>query len=257
MDISVLKLKGNSLYDLAVRDSLNPMVTKSAFDYDERLLKSAYKQASFKSNYFKVPTITFIDESKTRTLFEMNFIQGNSFVEFFLNASKRDLDKLIESLKGYFSETIKEERVFQIEKFHSKLDKMGESGYAHFIPNVGGIKMYVGECHGDMTFSNMMFNDNFYLIDFLDSYIESPTMDLIKLRQDTHLFYSLNMMKQSNVDRTKIKTGLNYIDEWLVATYNMEHYKALQTINLLRIKPYSDKPLLKYLTKMIDELWQV
>ena len=157
MDLSALKLKGNSLYNLEVRNHLNPMVTKFSFEYDERLLKSALKQASFKSNHFKVPTITFIDESKEKSRFDMKFIQGNSFVEFFLNASKRDLDKLIESLKGYFSETIKEERVFQIEKFHSKLDKMGESGFGHFIPNVGGIKMYVGECHGDMTFSNMIF----------------------------------------------------------------------------------------------------
>lgn len=257
MDISKLKLKGNSLYGLEVRNSNNPMVVKYSHDYDERLLKSAYKQATFKSDYFKTPSITFIDEGKKKSSFEMKFIQGNSFVEFFLNASKSDLDSLINKLKGYFGERIKEERVFQIKHFHTKLDQLGESGYAFFVPNVGGIKMYVGECHGDMTFSNMIFDDEFYLIDFLDSYIESPTMDLVKLRQDTHLFYSLNMMKQSRVDRTKIKTGLNYIDEWLVSTYNIEHYKTLQTINLLRIKPYADKKLVEYVTKTIDKLWQV
>lgn len=257
MDISNLKLKGNSFYTLEVRNSNNPLVLKYSPNYDERLLKSAYKQANFKSDYFEKPTITYIDESKEKTAFEMKFIQGNSFVEFFLNASKNDLDTLIEKLRGYFRERIKTEQIVNIKTFHTKLDELDAEGYAWTLPNISGIKMYAGECHGDMTFSNMIFSDKFYLIDFLDSYIESPTMDLVKLRQDTHLFYSLNMMKQSNVDRTKIKTGLNYIDEWIVSNYEIEHYKSLQTINLLRIKPYADKPLQEYLTKMINELWQL
>ena len=44
----------------------------------------------------------------------------------------------------------------------------------------------VGTCHGDLTFSNILFNgNNYYLIDFLDSFIESPLLDIVKLRQDT------------------------------------------------------------------------
>ena len=255
MDLSRLKLKGNSNYKLEVRNADNPLVLKYSHERDERLLKSALKQATFKSNYFETPTVTYIKDELIESAFEMKFIQGNSFVEFFMNASKNDLDSLIKTLKGYFNETIKEERVFQIKYFHTKIEEIGESGYSHVIPNIGGIKMYVGECHGDMTFSNMIFSDKFYLIDFLDSYIESPTMDLVKLRQDTHLFYSLNMVKQQNIDTTKIKIGLNYIDDWITSTYNIEYYETLQIINLLRIKAYSDKKLQKYLKQKIDELW--
>lgn len=255
MDLSRLKLKGNSNYKLEVRNSNNPLVLKYSPKYDARLITSALKQATFKSNYFETPIVTNIKDSPLQSEFEMKFIQGDSFVEFFMNASKNDLDSLIKALKGYFDEKIKEERVFQIKDFHEKLEEIGEYGYSHVIPNIGGIKMYVGECHGDMTFSNMIFSDKFYLIDFLDSYIESPTMDLVKLRQDTHLFYSLNMIKHKNIDTTKIKIGLNYIDDWITSTYNIEYYETLQIINLLRIKSYSDIKLQKYLKQKIDELW--
>jgi len=113
MDITKLKLKGNSLYGLEVRNSNNPMVVKYSYDYDERLLKSAYKQATFKSNYFKTPPITFIDESKKKSSFEMKFIQGNSFVEFFLNASKSDLDSLINKLKDTLMKELRRREYFK------------------------------------------------------------------------------------------------------------------------------------------------
>ena len=42
------------------------------------------------------------------------------------------------------------------------------------------IKIPIGICHGDLTFSNILFNgNNYYLIDFLDSFIEYPLMDIV------------------------------------------------------------------------------
>ena len=44
------------------------------------------------------------------------------------------------------------------------------------------IEIPMGKCHGDLTFSNILFNgNNYYLIDFLDSFIESPLLDLVKI----------------------------------------------------------------------------
>ena len=59
------------------------------------------------------------------------------------------------------------------------------------------IEMPVGVCHGDLTFSNILFNgNNYYLIDFLDSFIEAPLLDIVKIRQDSaHLWSQLMYTK--------------------------------------------------------------
>jgi hypothetical protein len=85
-------------------------------------------------------------------------------------------------------------------------------------------------------------NDELYLIDFLDSFIETPLFDIIKLRQDTKFFWSINMLNK-NVDSVKIKIGLNYLDS-KIDTYFKKYsyyklcYQYFEIINLLRILQY-------------------
>ena len=253
-----LKLEGNSDYLLKLtNEHEKPSVLKYAYEKDTRLLKSAWKQGTFQSKFFKTPSVTYVKDESNQSSFLMDYIPGNSFVEFFTHATKSDLDLLLNKIHGYFSETIKEESIYPIKIFHDKLHEIEKSGYDFILDDMAGIKMYVGECHGDMTFSNMIFSDNIYLIDFLDSYIESPTMDLIKLRQDTHLYYSLNMVKKKNIDILKIKMCLNYIDDSLTSTYKIEHYNSLQIINIFRIYPYvKTKKLEDFLSKKIKQLLQ-
>jgi len=110
---------------------------------------------------------------------------------------------------------------------------------------ITSIKLPIGFCHGDLTLSNMLFdelNDELYLIDFLDSFIETPLFDIIKLRQDTKFFWSINMLNK-NVDSVKIKIGLNYLDS-KIDTYFKKYsyyklcYQYFEIINLLRILQY-------------------
>ena len=82
-------------------------------------------------------------------------------------------------------------------------------------------------------------------------------MDLVKLRQDTHLHWSLNMVS-SVTDLSKIKLGLSYIDKWLVENYPIEKYELLQIINLQRIYPYTnDIEIKKYLQTNINKLCEL
>lgn len=66
--------------------------------------------------------------------------------------------------------------------------------------------MPVGVCHGDLTFSNILFNgNNYYLIDFLDSFIEAPLLDIVKIRQDSaHLWSQLMYTKSYDQIRLQI-----------------------------------------------------
>ena len=100
----------------------------------------------------------------------------------------------------------------------------------------------------------MIFAEDIYLIDFLDSYMETPTIDILKLRQDTHLHWGFNMVDNVR-DVVKIKIGLGYIDEWIMDTFDIDQYNLLQSINLFRIFPYTDDPKIKeYLTRNIRKL---
>lgn len=242
------KVKGHSKYTLYREKSL---VIKSSDTHDERLYKAAQKQKNFKSNYFKTPKVHEIHNS----FFIMDYIRGHSFVEFFEMASKEDLDFLIEKLDGYFKENIVSCINLPIEVLKNKLTSLNiEKKIVSLLNNKSHISVYVGNSHGDMTLSNMIFGKDIYLIDFLDSYIESPTMDLVKLRQDTHLYWSLNMVDKTT-DLTKVKLGLKYIDNWINDNYKIGDYELLQLINLLRIYPYStDKKINNWLDKNIKEL---
>src|SRR5207237_1469810 len=106
--------------------------------------------------------------------------------------------------------------------------------------NVPKDKLLIGECHGDFTLSNMIFtNQTLYLIDFLDTFIESPFLDIIKLRQDTlHLWtYFL-----SNSNNCRGLITLKYIDDLIKIKYNdiiqTQWYKYLSIMNYVRIYPY-------------------
>lgn len=232
------KVKGHSKYKLSLNDG---WVKKESIEKDDRLIKSALKQKKFKSNYFKTPDIKDIGEKS----FLMKYIIGKNFSEFFNQATKYDLDLLIEKLDGYFSETIIGDIIIPISILENKIKSLPDGDFLlPLISNKKEIKIKVGNCHGDMTLSNMIFANDFYLIDFLDSYIESPTMDLIKLRQDTHLYWSLNMVDIPK-DLTKIKLGLKYIDRWIETNFEIQEYELLQIINLLRIYPYATNNLIK------------
>ena len=243
------KVRGHSKYKLKLENNL---VTKYHYKDDDRLVASANKQTEFISKYFKTPKVLDIQSNK----FEMEYISGYSFSQFLTSASKRDLDGFINKIDGYLKENIIGELNVPIQLFINKIKSIDFNSdlLLSKIKDKKDIKIKVGLSHGDMTLSNMIFAEDIYLIDFLDSYIESPTMDIVKLRQDTHLYWSLNMVNDIT-DLTKIKLGLKYIDNFLLNNYNVEEYYFLQRINVIRIFPYTiDKETEDWLTKNINEL---
>jgi len=243
------KVRGHSKYKLKLENNL---VEKYHHTNDDRPVKSAYKQKGFKSKFFKTPNVLNIE----RDGFKMEYISGYSFSQFLTAASKRDLDGFINKIDGYLKENQITNYDIPIELFINKIKSIDYDSTLLLskIKNKKTVNVGVGICHGDLTLSNMIFAEDIYLIDFLDSYLESPTMDIVKLRQDTHLHWSLNMV-ENVTDLTKIKLGLRYIDEFLINNYEVEDYYFLQIINLIRIFPYTnDKKTEGWLNKNIKEL---
>ena len=103
----------------------------------------------------------------------------------------------------------------------------------------------VGTCHGDFTFSNILFGDNkIYLLDFLDSFIESPLIDIVKIRQDTCFKWSVMLEKEMpSHKKNKLVQTFNFLDREIASFCSNNlglsiWYNYLQIFNLLRIIPY-------------------
>ncbi len=123
-------------------------------------------------------------------------------------------------------------------------------------------KIPIGICHGDLTFSNILVDNNrmqLYLIDFLDSFIESPLLDIVKIRQDTKYLWTLNLYNH-NYDRNKTIIILNYLDK-MIDKYFQKYdfyvncYKYFQIINLLRVLQYSKNKIIT--NKLLENIFEI
>ena len=126
------------------------------------------------------------------------------------------------------------------------------------MDGVGDMVMPVGTCHGDLTFSNILFNgNNYYLIDFLDSFIESPLLDIVKIRQDTAYLWS-TLMYNKPFDKVRLSIVSEKIDkaidEYFTSRYQWyrQYYMPLQLMNFLRILQYGhDEKVIAYIKRVI------
>lgn len=85
--------------------------------------------------------------------------------------------------------------------------------------------------------------NNYYLIDFLDSFIESPIMDMVKLRQDTAYLWS-PLMYTGSYDKTRLNIICNKVDSELDCCFKKyewyrKYYHIFQLLNFLRILQYA------------------
>lgn len=125
-------------------------------------------------------------------------------------------------------------------------------------PSERFITIPVGLCHGDLTFSNILFNgNNYYLIDFLDSFVETPLQDIVKIRQDTAHRWS-QLMYTKRYDAVRLHIVLDKIDREIDTYFSnkyqwyRDYYQVMQLMNILRILPYAkEAKVVEYLKKTL------
>jgi len=106
-------------------------------------------------------------------------------------------------------------------------------------------------CHGDLTFSNIIVgtDQKLCLIDFLDTFYESPLQDMVKIRQDT-LYNWTPMVYNKNYDKARYAIVMNYLDKKFDSFFKEyefynAYYNAFQIMNYIRILPYAKKNKIK------------
>ena len=150
-----------------------------SIEYNSRLLMQAEKQKVFSNRIYKnvdAPKVYDIQSD----YFDMEYIPGNTFSEFFSTASVNDVEFVVQTLFDYFDSLISTSRMVDVtNKILKKLDSLKEKTfhkeYIEFLRKyVESNKIIVPRtfCHGDLTFSNIIFHKNrLFFIDFLDCYV--------------------------------------------------------------------------------------
>ena len=215
-------------------------------DYNSRLLSQADKQVVFGNRIYKnidAPKVYDIQQN----YFDMEYIAGKSFEEFFSSASVNDVEFVVSTLFDYFDTLISTARSFDAtNKILTKIDSLKEKSshkkYIEFLRKyVEDNKIIVPHtfCHGDLTFANIIFHKNrLFFIDFLDCYVDTFLSDLVKLKQDLHHLWAV---RNQDVYSNRIHQIYQYIWDKLEVRYESfmnESFHILDAMNALRIEPY-------------------
>ena len=218
-----------------------------SIEYDSRLLSQAEKQKVFANRIYKnvdAPKVYDVQSD----YFDMEYIPGNTFSEFFSTASVNDVEFVVQTLFDYFDSLISTSRMVDVKsKLLKKLDSLEEKTFHKQY--IGFLRKYVETnsmivphtfCHGDLTFSNIIFHRNrLFFVDFLDCYVDTYLSDLVKLKQDLYYFWG---MKTQRVESLRIEQIFTHIWNRLYTRYNTiinsNAFKLLDVLNTLRIEPY-------------------
>ena len=280
-----LDIQGHSGCDIVIVHEDNDLfIHKSTHDagYVPRLVNQANKQiAASKIEYqnIRVPKIFDVEKNDSSATIKMEYIYSRNFVEHFEQAGFEQIKYLIGAIKYFIDLEIKNSQIQtvpsciltdkmadvarKVEKnVHLKDDDEAQELVrlsTDVMNRVGDMVLPVGMCHGDLTFSNILFNgNNYYLIDFLDSFIESPLLDIVKIRQDTAYLWSTLMYHKPfdkvrlSIISEKIDTA---IDEYFTEKYQWyrDYYMPLQLMNFLCILQYGhDDKVIAYLKRVIS-----
>ena len=247
-----------------IEESGNILVKKSSNDlsYIPRLKKQISKQKNFSlhTDMICIPEIYGEFHYKNVYYCIMEYAMGVDFIEFSRIASPDDVDFLCHNLFDFISYEMSRSvyQPFPKKAFLSKISdikthpnsnqtcidicqKIETLIEKNHFPNIP-----FGECHGDLTFSNIMIslkNGRIFLIDFLDTFVESPLQDIVKIQQDT-LYKWIFIKNNFSKDRMRSEMILKKIDHMLNLfieenKIDKNTLRIFQIVNLLRIIPYT------------------
>lgn len=287
-----IEVEGHSGCHIQIKKrDINLVIDKFTKDekYIPRLNAQLEKQKKASKNNITsniiVPKIIDIDTSWPGEYHGiMEYVYGKNFVQFFEYADKKMIDNFIKVICVYVRNEIENslcvteyitddlynkwqsvkknmQEVYKNTKYLNDINHIIEQCDKIFVKDIKFKDFYIGMCHGDLTFSNIIFRDTEYaLIDFLDSFIESPIMDIVKLRQDTKYKWSTLMYNSKEYDKTRYDIICKYIDEKLefeFSKYNFykESYNIFQLMNFVRIIQYAKKDnVTEYLIETINDI---
>lgn len=250
-DMSSTKLLGG-LSGCEVVLENNATVTKktNSSDYATRLIRQGNKQEIFSTFILKnidTPKILDIGENYIR----MEYVEAKSFNRFIKYATNEDIAFITYALCDYITFLKSRSRPHNAnsklvirEKIESLRDNTKHKDVIDFLlmklDSLNSNEIPHTFCHGDLTFSNILFHKNrLYFIDFLDTFIDSYILDIVKLKQD--LLYNWSS-KIEGIRNLRIHQSKRHIWQKIYDSnreiIESEWFVFFDILNILRIEPY-------------------
>ena len=282
-----IQVKGHSGCQIdIVNDGSNLYIYKSTHDpkYIERLYLQARKQkeaSQIEYQHIRIPEIFDIDKADDHLVIKMEYVYSKNYVDYFEDAGFDNISYFVKALKIFVNAEIANSplQLVDTQVVKDKFEDVCSKCYANehiredkdvqnildasrlaFSSLPAQIEIPMGKCHGDLTFSNILFNgNNYYLIDFLDSFLESPLLDLVKIRQDSQYEWS-RLMYEGEVDLVRLSIISQKIDKEIDTFYSQyqwyrDYYHVFQLMNFLRILQYAkEEKVITYLKNVIKSM---
>lgn len=284
-----IEVKGHSGCNIdIVRENNDLYIYKSSRDkkYLSRLVLQAEKQQKASKEEYqhvRIPQVFRVVHDEELVSVKMEYVYSRNFIEYFETAGFEQIKYFIDALILFVEKELNASVIQNVptsvtkNKFLDVENKIISNPILKGDPIIKDIltkakeriealckdeyiEIPIGICHGDLTFSNILFNgNNYYLIDFLDSFIESPLMDIVKIRQDSHHLWS-QLMYVKSYDKLRLKIICEKIDHEIDRHFSryewyQKYYKDYQLLNLLRILQYAkEQKVVDYLKIEINKI---
>ena len=280
-----IEVKGHSGCQIdVVREDGKLYIYKSTRDlhYLDRLQFQAKKQQAalgLELQHIRVPRIYEVRRDSNSVTIKMEYIYSKNFLGYFEYAGFEQIAYFIKALRIFLDyeichspiQIVKKEVLWNKYEDVSRKILCNESlkddrtvqnllsKSKDVFSKVTDMRLPVGLCHGDLTFSNIMFNgNNYFLIDFLDSFIESPLLDIVKIRQDSAFLWS-QLMILGDYDKIRLQIVANKLDQEIVSYASQfewySYYPYMQLMNFLRVLQYAhEEKVITYLKRIIEHL---
>ena len=218
--------------------------------YNERLLKQCRKQSM--CGFGKTPRVLGSGYVDGLFFFDMQYVRGATLSEYLLQVPATYLKRTVEKIynaasHGYSADggsgaeiqtavRAKIESLRCLQNAHANLAEVFE-----YLDSLSWSGIRAGDCHGDMTLENIIVDSSgeFYMIDFLDSFAESPVVDIAKTLQDIFLRWSYRYRTLSVYEDIRLSDACDVFLGLLGRDAALK--KAvfdILLVNLLRIYPY-------------------
>jgi hypothetical protein len=212
--------------------------------YFRRLEQQMIKQREFAHPHIRKPAVFESGTENDRFYFTMEYVNGVQLSTFISRSTVRDLDPIIEQLLSFVRSNICDdsadfgahlsEKLWSI----SSTNRLPIERFVKYCLAFDWSAIPTGYCHGDLSFENILVHkSNLYFIDFLDSFIETPYLDLSKLLLDILVLWSWRAEKRRPIIKNAhvYDLVLSQMD-----SREIEIVRRLLVLDLLRILPYAN-----------------
>jgi hypothetical protein len=252
----MVKLVGHSGCNLEfIRNGNETFIRKSSksLSYNYRLESQCYKQQNFKHDIILAPKVLETGYIDGFFYFDMEYVNGIRFNDFVKINKFQTVKYFFEIILNFISNNFTEQTLNKHQEIKTKINDILSTNLVDvnvskellFLSNE---PIRIGYCHGDLTFENIIISNNkIYLIDFLDSFIDSPIIDISKLLQEFDLNWS-NRNDFTINNLSIIRNGFLKLELFnkLGSLDIKENTILLQKkLTLMRILPYTNSIKLK------------